>query len=132
MSETKHTPGWSPTPQDMGDGISAAKRVNVVPSNWLEDWFIGHGKDVSCQIEGTANHWFWFAYLLLGLVEMGEQPYDEDKPLPHPPSLYQAAPDLLEALKEIRDYRGGADSALEDEYVMARVDAAIAKARGEG
>lgn len=44
--------------------------------------------------------------------------------------LIAAAPDLLEALEEIVGYTGGADSALQDEYVIARVRAAIDKARG--
>lgn len=39
-----------------------------------------------------------------------------------------AAPDLFESLKEILNYRGGADSALEDEDVMDRARAAIKKA----
>jgi hypothetical protein len=38
---------------------------------------------------------------------------------------------LKDALEELLDYRGGADSPLEDEYVMERVQAALAKARGE-
>lgn len=42
--------------------------------------------------------------------------------------LIASAPDLLEALIEIRDYSGGAPSALEDEYVVERMFAAIAKA----
>lgn len=45
--------------------------------------------------------------------------------------LISAAPDLLAALEEIVGYSGGANTALEDEYVMERVYAAIAKARGE-
>jgi hypothetical protein len=45
--------------------------------------------------------------------------------------LIAAAPDLLEALKELVDYNGGAASALEDEYVMERVSSAIAKAEGQ-
>jgi hypothetical protein len=45
--------------------------------------------------------------------------------------LIAAAPELLEALQEILDYSGGADNALEDEYVMDRARAAIAKATGE-
>ena len=44
--------------------------------------------------------------------------------------LIAAAPDMLDCLHEIIDYRGGADSALNDEYVMDRVYAAIAKATG--
>ena len=44
--------------------------------------------------------------------------------------LIAAAPELLEALQEIVDYSGGAQNALEDEYVMDRVCAAIAKATG--
>lgn len=38
---------------------------------------------------------------------------------------------LLSAIEEIVDYRGGANSALEDEYVMERVNAAIAAAKKE-
>lgn len=38
--------------------------------------------------------------------------------------------DLVSALEEIVDYRGGADNALEDPYVMDRACAAIAKAKG--
>lgn len=41
-----------------------------------------------------------------------------------------AAPELLEALKEILDYSGGAENALEDEYVVDRARTAIAKAEG--
>lgn len=45
-------------------------------------------------------------------------------------ALLSAAPDLLDALQEIISYRGGAESSLEDEYVMQRVNDAIAKAKG--
>lgn len=45
--------------------------------------------------------------------------------------LIASAPDLYEALDEIISYSGGADSALDDEYVMERAHAALAKARGE-
>jgi hypothetical protein len=38
---------------------------------------------------------------------------------------------LKDALEELLDYRGGADSPFEDEYVMERVHVALAKARGE-
>jgi hypothetical protein len=44
--------------------------------------------------------------------------------------LIAAAPDMFEALDELLNYSGGADSALEDEYVVARAIAALAKARG--
>ena len=45
--------------------------------------------------------------------------------------LIAAAPDLLEALEEITNYSGGAESAVDDEYVMARVHSAIDKAKGD-
>lgn len=45
--------------------------------------------------------------------------------------LISAAPDLLAALKEISEYSGGANSPLEDPYVMERVNSAIRKAEGE-
>jgi len=38
---------------------------------------------------------------------------------------------LLDAIEELLDYRGGADSPFEDEYVMERVEAALKLARGE-
>lgn len=46
-------------------------------------------------------------------------------------TLQRAAPDLLAALKEIVEYSGGANSPIEDPYVMERVSAAIRKAEGE-
>ena len=78
----KHTP-WMPTDADMSGGVAAAKRIHVIrndESNW--SWWVGHGKDESCQIEGTPNHWFWLAYALVGLVPKSDCPYSEDKPLP--------------------------------------------------
>lgn len=44
--------------------------------------------------------------------------------------LIAAAPDLLDALNEILAYSGGANSALEDIYVMERARDALAKAEG--
>lgn len=38
---------------------------------------------------------------------------------------------LVDALEEIRDYRGGAESALDDPYVIERIDAALALAKRE-
>lgn len=46
--------------------------------------------------------------------------------------LHAASKDLLAALQEILNYDGGADNALEDEYVMERADAAIARATEVG
>jgi len=45
--------------------------------------------------------------------------------------LLAAAPELMEALEDVLNYDGGADSALEDEYVMERAQESLAKARGE-
>lgn len=33
--------------------ISGAKRAHLSESEWLTDWFVGWGKDESCQLEGT-------------------------------------------------------------------------------
>ena len=33
--------------------ISGAKRANLDESEWLPDWFVGYGKDESCQFEGS-------------------------------------------------------------------------------
>lgn len=30
-----------------------SKRCNISKSDWLGDWFVGYGKDESCQFEGT-------------------------------------------------------------------------------
>lgn len=46
-------------------------------------------------------------------------------------ALIAAAPDLYDALVEILEYEGGAESALDDEYVMERAELALDKARGE-
>lgn len=45
--------------------------------------------------------------------------------------LLAASKELYEALSEIVHYEGGADSPIEDPYVMDRANAALAKARGE-
>lgn len=70
----------------MPEYLSAAKRVHVSKSEWLLDWWVGYGKDESCQIEGTSNHWRWLAHLLLGLASERDAPYSEDKPLDEPVS----------------------------------------------
>lgn len=44
--------------------------------------------------------------------------------------LIAAAPELLAVLQEIVGYSGGAQTALDDEYVMERAAAALAKATG--
>lgn len=74
--------------------ISAAKRLHVVLSDSLEDWWWGYGKDESCVIEGTANHWRWLAMLILGLANGRDVPYDEDKPTP------EVVPTLIAALRQ--------------------------------
>ena len=33
--------------------ISGAKRCNIDKCNWIDDWFVGTGKDESCYLEGT-------------------------------------------------------------------------------
>lgn len=33
--------------------LSGSKRTNISYSDWLDDWFIGYGKDSSCQFEGS-------------------------------------------------------------------------------
>lgn len=34
-------------------GCCGSKRTNIRSSKWIEDWFVGYGKDESCQFEGT-------------------------------------------------------------------------------
>lgn len=74
---------WVPNENDMPPmPLRAAKRVNLTHYDDLGDWFGGHGKDKTCFIEGTADHWFWLAYTLIGLVKPKDCPYTEAKPLP--------------------------------------------------
>lgn len=85
---------------EMPGRIRAAKRVNVVKSDWMSGWYVGHGKDGSCQIEGTANHWNWLALIILGLADPNDAPYDEDKPLPVTPAEIRIALDVMPAARE--------------------------------
>jgi hypothetical protein len=47
---------------DYEDG---AKRANLRMSDWLPDWFVGYGKDESCQFEGTWWDMICFARNIL-------------------------------------------------------------------
>lgn len=82
----------------------AGKRIHVTHVDDPEwDWWIGWGKEDSCQIEGQANHWRWLALLILGLADQKDVPYSESKPTPEiVPDLCQA---LREAWEEITQYR---------------------------
>ena len=44
---------------------SGAKRANLRKSDWLDDWFVGYGKDKSCQFEGTWWDMICFARNIL-------------------------------------------------------------------
>jgi len=67
--------------EQMPEHINAAKRVHLQRTDY-DWWWTGYGKDESCQIEGTANHWRWLAMIILGLVDPIEHPYSEDKETP--------------------------------------------------
>lgn len=32
--------------------LSGGKRTNIGPSEWIDDWWVGWGKDSYCQFEG--------------------------------------------------------------------------------
>ena len=81
---------------EMPRNVAAAKRVHVSHSEWLEDWWVGWGKDDSCQIEGTQNHWRWLALILLGLADPKDRPYDEDKQTP------EIVPALIAEVRRLR------------------------------
>jgi hypothetical protein len=36
--------------------LRGGKRTNIGPSEWLDDWWVGWGKDESCQFEGPWEH----------------------------------------------------------------------------
>lgn len=33
--------------------LTGGKRTNLTSSDWLENWWVGYGKDESCQFEGS-------------------------------------------------------------------------------
>lgn len=106
MSETKHTQGpWKAVRAESPDNTGGF------------DWAI---LDANSRIVSEA-------FEHVGQLSGG---YDK-RPAEANARLIAAAPDLLEALQEILGYRGGADNALDDEYVMERARAAIAKAERE-
>lgn len=45
--------------------VFGAKRVNVVESEWMPGWWVGYGKDESCQSEGEWAHWAILAAKIL-------------------------------------------------------------------
>jgi len=45
--------------------IRGSKRCNIRYSDWLSDWFVGFGKDESCQFEGTWWDMICFARNIL-------------------------------------------------------------------
>lgn len=45
--------------------ISGGKRANLEISEWTSDWFVGYGKDESCQFEGTWWDMICFARNIL-------------------------------------------------------------------
>ena len=45
--------------------ISGAKRANIQESEWLDDWFVGYGKDKSWHFEGTWWDMICFARNIL-------------------------------------------------------------------
>lgn len=89
MQDTK--PDWPET------HFNAAKRTHI-ESGQLTDWFVGYGKDRSCQFEGSWHHMIRMAALILSsentqiAVEQGGMP----------DSLYQ--PELRDVAEEIDTY----------------------------
>lgn len=45
--------------------ITGAKRSNIRYSEYLDDWFVGYGKDEGCQFEGTWWDMICFARNIL-------------------------------------------------------------------
>lgn len=36
--------------------LRGGKRTNIEASEWMSDWWVGYGKDESCQFEGPWEH----------------------------------------------------------------------------
>ena len=45
--------------------VRGAKRANIHKNEWFGDWFVGYGKDESCQFEGTWWDMICFARNIL-------------------------------------------------------------------
>ena len=60
--------------------LRGSKRTNLATSEWLDNWWVGYGKDESCSLEGTPVHMRWLALAILGLVENGPYSSDDDAP----------------------------------------------------
>ncbi len=46
-------------------GTRGSKRTHITESEWLPDWFVGFGKDTSCDFEGTWWDMICFARNIL-------------------------------------------------------------------
>ena len=51
MSEETTTPQIAPP-----DYLNGGKRANLERSDWIDDWWVGYGKDDGCQFEGPWSH----------------------------------------------------------------------------
>ncbi len=140
MSEAKFGEPWEPTIADMPSDIPSdeeewrrvTKRIQLQRVGFVGDWFMACGKSQDCKTEGQANHWFWLAYWLLGLVKTEDCPYALSKPLPFhknrvvesvealagivDPATFVA--DAVEFLQKIRSRDG--DGAIEAREILAR------------
>lgn len=85
--------------------------------------------EVSIASIGVVYHGDGKTWFDIGAVNFNYDTFLEQQQ--YNTDLITAAPDLYAALSEIVSYTGGADSPLEDKYVMERVNAALSKARGE-
>jgi hypothetical protein len=45
--------------------LSGSKRTHITESDWLPDWFVGFGKEESCDFEGTWWDMICFARNIL-------------------------------------------------------------------
>lgn len=57
------------TPFEWPDEISGGKRANLMKSDLTDDWWVGIGKDESCQFEGPWEHMVELARQVLAVEE---------------------------------------------------------------
>lgn len=63
-------------------GLSSAKRANLREADTLSDWFVGYGKDRSCQFEGS-----WWDMILMARKILASENTKRVAPDLHMPEL---------------------------------------------
>lgn len=135
MSESKHTPGpwrWEVNPRHKSIELSGGKPKFDKTVMSFGRWGINGATPLFSKISDVNREYRVLVNASTFSVVCSHREHHADwfQLVDHPDAnLIAAAPDLLDALDEIVNYKGGADSALEDENVVFRAVAALEKAK---